>query len=143
MIRETYYSALFAVLQTLQGSAFSLVSRKLLLIGNMNSTDFPALFMVVHNQVTAAGPIGLPGKRTLGAQLFIYVSNPDATVSADPLLNTLIDVVEAALAPSPMSGTQTLGGIAQHCWIDGVTEVFSGSNSQSAAAIIPVKILVP
>jgi hypothetical protein len=47
------------------------------------------------------------------------------------------------LAPSPVSGVQTLGGLVSHCWIEGEIEQFPGVLDGIAKAIVPVKILVP
>lgn len=142
MIRETYYSALFSLLSTLKPSVFTTVSRKLVLPQNMNAADFDALYMVVHNQPIVP-VMGAPSKHTLEAQLFLHIANPDSNGSADPLLNARLDAVENALKPLPGMPAQTLGGLVQHCWIEGTIEVFSGANAQFAAAIVPVKILVP
>ncbi len=141
MVRETYYTALFNLLMTLSGTQFKTVSRKLRLPANMNPADYDALFMTVDKQPIKQ-QLGLPAVHTLGAQLTIYVSNTDDKVSADPKLNAAIDAVEKVLKPCGLP-TQTLGGLVQNCWIEGTIEVFSGSNSQFAAAVIPVKILVP
>jgi len=142
MIRETYYIALFSLLTKLKPASFTTVSRKLVLPQNMNAADFDALFMVAHDQPIVPAR-GQPSRHTLGAQLFIHVASPDASISADTILNGKIDAVENALNPLPGMPAQTLGGLVEHCWIEGTVEVFAGANSQIAAAIIPVKILVP
>jgi hypothetical protein len=142
MMRETAYGALFNVLLTLKGGAFTTVDRKLRMLEEVNPPEFPALFMRVGNQKQVARP-GFPPKRTLGALIIVYALSNDAKVSSGPALNGLIDAVEAVLAPPPIQVQQTLGGIVSHAWIEGTIEVWEAIKTQRAAAMIPVNILLP
>ena len=58
-------------------------------------------------------------------------------------LNALFKLVDQAFAPDSPNGKFTLGGLVEHCWIEGNTDQDPGIVSQQAAAIVPVKILVP
>ena len=143
MSRETAYSALFQLLQTLKASGrFKTCERKLRLLDDMKPPEVPALFMGVDHQKVRARE-GAPPLRTLGAKLFLYAANPDKHTSAAIVLNGLIDAVEAALAPSPAFPAQTLGGAVRHAWIEGEIEVFEGVLGERAAAIVPIQMLMP
>jgi hypothetical protein len=58
-------------------------------------------------------------------------------------LNPLIDAIEAALAPPPVTGLQNLGlpEMVQHASIAGKVEINEGGLRDQAAATIPVEIL--
>lgn len=137
--RESYYAALFAKLVTIPGIVTS--GRRMKLIDEMSQSELPALFMVIDKQETTTVR-GLPSRHVLSASVFVYAAAPDHHTPAGPVLNGLIDAVDAALAPD-FEGFQTLGGTCSHCWIDGTTEVFDMGLGEKAVAIIPVQILVP
>jgi hypothetical protein len=142
MPRETYYAALFTLLGSLKTAGLvKVVDRKVRLLEEMSGAELPALFMQVGDQRVARKD----GHRqvTLGAEVILYVSNPDSKLSAAIALNGLIDAVDTALKPAPSYRFQTLGGIAEHAWIEGKIEVFDGTLGQRAAAIVPINILVP
>ncbi len=140
--RETYYGAFFALLQGLAPATFTTVTRVLKSPTDLNSADYPYLCMKVADQPIAPGPSDLQQRHTLGAHLFVYSENPDSNISPDIALNGLLDAIEGAMAPDG-TGRLTLGGLVNHCRIEGAVEVFSGANAQIAVAIVPVKILVP
>ncbi len=137
MTREDAYGALFTLLQTVPVKTRG---RRLELLEEMDAPQLPALFMTVGNQnirdVEGAGPI-----RTLTAHVFVYARNSDRHTPAGIQLNGLLDAIEAALAPT--WGAQTLGGEVQHAWIEGEIEVFELPQGEKAAAIVPIKILMP
>ncbi len=142
MSREAAYTALFALLQTLQGAPFQLIDRKLQLLEAINSPQMPALFMTVNKQTVATRP-GVPPRRTLRANVFIMVESADANIASGIVLNNLIDQVEAALAPTLFQPQQTLGGIVAHAWIEGTIDIYEAIKTQRAAALIPVTMLMP
>lgn len=141
MSRESAYGALFTLLETVPG--IRTFSRKLRLLEEVGGAELPALFLAVDRQMVQPRPQGLPPKHTLGAVVYLYAANPDPHTAAGIALNNLIDAVEAALAPTPGIGVQTLGGAVAHCWIEGTVEVFEMPKGQRAASIIPVHMLVP
>jgi len=138
MSRETAYGALYALLSQVPVQT---MSRKLRFLEELSAAELPALFMTVGRQHVEPRPRGLPPKRTLGSQIYLYAANPDPHVAAGIVLNGLIDAVEAVL--TPVSGAQTLGGTVAHCWIEGAVEIFESPKGQRAAAIVPIHILVP
>jgi uncharacterized phage protein gp47/JayE len=87
---------------------------------------------------------GLPPKRTITAELWVYTDvGKDPNANPEQALNDIIDAIEAALAPNVVSNVQTLGGLVSHAWIEGQIEQFPGVLDGIAKAIIPVKILIP
>jgi hypothetical protein len=142
MTREECYGALFALLSSLQGAPFRLISRKLQPLDDVAGVQMPALFLTVDRQMVVVRP-GLPPRRTLRASVFLYVSSPDPNVASGTLINPLIDLVETTLAPFPSLPQQTLGGVVQHAWIEGTIDVYEAVKTQRAAALIPITMLMP
>jgi hypothetical protein len=142
MSRETAYAALFAQLQTLVGAGtVQLADRRLRALNDVNGAELPCLFMTVGDQQSQARH-GLPPRRRLTAEIYLYAANPDPHTAAGIALNGLIDAVEASLAPVP-GFTQTLGGAVEHCWIEGMIAVYEAPKGQRAAALVPVHMMLP
>jgi hypothetical protein len=84
-------------------------------------------------------------KRIMEVEVWLYSKagqNPDAVPGI--ALNNMADALDVALAPSDMiTGRQTLGGLVQHCWIEGHSEFDPGDLDGQAKAVIPIRILVP
>ncbi|HLY53952.1 MAG TPA: hypothetical protein VKS60_00260 [Stellaceae bacterium] len=143
MIRETAYAALFAVLEALRVDGTVVVAdRRLRSLNDLNAAELPALFMTVGDQKVVARH-GLPPKRTLTADIYLYAANPDPGTAAGIQLNGLIDAVEAVLAPPVYAAVQTLGGAVEHCFIEGTIAVYEAPKGQRAAALLPVHLLLP
>jgi hypothetical protein len=140
MSREAIYEALF----TLASGAASFVtaSRRWKHWGDVDAASQPALYQNQKAEVTVAVN-GLPPKRKLMVDLCIYATSGDPNQASSSLLNPLLDAVEAALAPSPVTERQTLGGLVSHAFINGNTEIYEGVLGAQAVAIIPVEILIP
>ena len=136
--REAIYSALFTLVS---GAAdFVTTGRRIQIITQMQPSQLPALFQQQVSEDTQQVN-GIPPKYTLRVDIAIYALNPDQTQAATPQLNALIDAVEAALAPSPATGRQTLGGLVSHCFINGKTDIFEGDLGNKAAAVLPIEIV--
>ena len=136
--RETIYAALFALVS---GAApFATASRRFQLITAVQTGQMPALYMSQAGETVARDRI-TPPRYTLRVDLAVYAQNPDATQSAAPQLNALLDAVEAALAPPAPQLDQTLGGLVSHCYLRGEIELFEGSLGNRAGAVIPIEIV--
>jgi hypothetical protein len=143
MTRETYYTALFALLQSLQtAGTVQTADRRVRFLNEMGAAELPALFMAVDRQ-TLQQRRGLPPRHQLGARVFLYAANPDRHTAAGIALNGLLDALEAAIAPPAGADVQTLGGLVSHAWIEGPVEVFEGPQGERSAAIVTVQMLVP
>jgi len=76
--------------------------------------------------------------------LLIYISagqDPQNIPARD--LNLALDALVEALAPSPGSERQTLGGLVYHCRIEGRIVKDPGDLDGQGLAIVPLKILAP
>ena len=85
---------------------------------------------------------------TMDVAILVYSNTgtaPDAVPADD--LGLLVDAIEAALQPATPKDLQlrslTLGGLVQHCWIEGKIEYYPADWESRAKAVIPAKILVP
>ncbi len=140
MNREAIYAALFV---KIQGAAtFATSSRRLRHWSDVPAAEQPALFQIQKTE-TAKQRRGLPPEWTLAADVFLYAHAPDDLTPPATVLNPLLDAIEAALAPDPVSAVQTLGGLASHCWIEGKIETDEGVLGGQAVAVIPILILAP
>jgi hypothetical protein len=137
--REAIMTALFA--QVVGAYAFRTVGRRLQLW--KETPDQPALFLRnAGDHYPARAVRGLPAKVTIEAEIWLYVRvGPDKSAIPGAALNALIDAVEMALQPGPAQEVQTLGGLVQHCWIEGKIEMDPGDLDGQAKAIIPVRML--
>jgi hypothetical protein len=140
---ETIYQALFNRLSGIDG--FVTTSRRLKHFNNVAPDARPALFITQGNQ-TEVPVKGLDAKVELEAEVYIYIHENDPTIPPSLQLNQMIDRVRTKLAPDhpDMCEYQTLGGLVEHCWIEGTIEVFEaveGMLDDQGIAIIPIRIL--
>lgn len=138
LAREPIFAALFAKLAASAG--FITSSRKLRHWADVSPAEQPALFTSQGDQsVSVEYP--QPGRTTLTVDVYIYV-RADGDPLPGKLLNNLIDAVTTALAPDNLvSEVQTLGGLVDHCWIEGSIKIDEGVMDSQAVAIVPIKIL--
>ena len=137
--RETIYAALFARLGGVAG--FVTASRRLRHWSDVAPAEQPALFQVQRGE-TLTERRGLPPRRQSAVELFLYVNTAgDPGTAPAQRLNPILDAIEAALAPDPVSNVQTLGGLVTHAWIAGRIETDEGVLGDQAVAIVPVEIL--
>src|SRR4051794_27535359 len=118
MNRDAIYTALFNLVAS--SSSFVTASRRLKLWSDLNASQKPAIFLAQRGEIYQQGSEATPQKVTLKADVFIYTdAGKDPNVIGATALNNLVDAVDAALAGSPVTGQQTLGGLVSHCWIEG------------------------
>lgn len=137
--REAIYSVLFVLLQNC--APFKTASRRLVHWTDVDGTQQPALFLAQGAQISTQ-ETRQPTKWLLKAEIYVY-ARTDGGAAPGPLLNQLLDAIEAALAPSfpNVNPVQTLGGLVDKVWIDGAIETDEGTLGDQAVAIIPVSIL--
>jgi hypothetical protein len=144
MNREPIYAALFALLQGASG--FTTASRRLRHWSDVAAIEQPAFFMAQKSE-TAEQRRGLPTKWVCDVDIYVYCHAPDELTSPATVLNSLLDAIEAAVAPLAASGlasnTQTLGGLAYQAWINAKIETDEGTLGGQAVAIVPIRITVP
>ncbi len=139
MNREPIYAALFILAAGAAG--FATTSRRLRHWSDVGPAEQPALF-VIQKSETAEERRPLPAKWRARVDLYLYAHAPDDSTPPATAMNPLLDAVETALAPDPVSNVQTLGGLVQHCWIAGRIETDEGVLGGQAVAIVPIEILV-
>jgi len=137
--REDIYAALFAKAQAITGLAT--VSRRLRHWADVSPAQQPALFQAQGDPVAQAEP-GQPTVWLLKADWYLYVHcGEDPRASTAPLLNEVLDQIEAALAPEPYTGEQTLGGRVKRCRIVGTVQTDEGTLGAQGVAVVPIEIL--
>ena len=144
--REQVALALFTLLESLKISgnpAFVTTSRRPQLWAS--TTSFPALYMgnpkesYEYQHGTSS-----PAHITLDFDIFIYINVSDPNVTPDTQMNSLIDAIEAALQGTPATnGVQSLGGIVDHCWIEGSVLRAPGYLNGQGMALMTIRVLVP
>jgi len=139
--REPIYAALFALVA---GAAnFVTAERRWRHWSELTPAEQPALFMLQKSEHAAVATLGAPTVWTLAVELYVYGHASDPYAAPATVLNPLVDGVEAALAPSPVTGLQDLGlpAMVQHAYIAGKIETDEGVLRDQAIAIIPIEIL--
>ena len=134
MVREPIYAALFAKLSA--ASKFATASRRLVHWADVSPADMPALFMSQKSERVDTVP-AQPSVWTLSVLVYIYVHVSNSDAAPGQLLNPLLDSVVASIAPD-YSGKQTLGGLVQHCWVEGEIRTDEGTLGDLAVAVVPV-----
>lgn len=150
--REAIWAALFAYFEAQLGSKFRSMGRKHVKPPELTAADQPAFFQVAVKEVHAPqGHPGAPTRLELRGLLILYVfdESPEEDIGAEELLaettlNGLLKAIDAALVPDDLvTGKFTLGGLVTHCWIEGLSDLSMGVFGPQAAAILPIRILVP
>jgi hypothetical protein len=141
--RETLYGALFAQLQTIPG--FTSYFRHPVSWKQLSDAQLPALAMrqLLEKVHTIKG---LPPKYTCLVDVGIMVGTQMGPVEAvaAPTLNALLDSIEQAFTPEPITGVVNLGlDSVSRVWIESdiaIIESVPGSDDRSFA-LIPVWIV--
>jgi hypothetical protein len=141
IIREAIYGALWAL--AAGAASFASANRRLQHWVDLAPAEQPALFMSEKGGHAVTKALGAPTIWTLYADFYVYVHSSDPYLAPAMLLNPLLDALEAALAPSPVTGIQNLGlpAMVQHAYIAGKVETDEGVLGDQAIAIVPVEIL--
>jgi hypothetical protein len=139
--RELIYAALFE--QVAGAARFVTVGRKLRHWSELTAAEQPALFMRQKLEVATVTAVGAPTVWRLIVEFYVYAHASDPYIAPTMVLNPLIDAVQSALAPAPVTGIQDLGvpEMVQHAHIAGKVEITEGVLRDQAIAIIPVEIL--
>ena len=132
-----------AVFATLVNGAttWKTISRKLVLFSDCPLTQRPALYITDHKENWSYQSENTPERRTIDVDLFIY-TNAKSVAAPAADLNTILDAIDAALAPN-FTGKQTLGGVVSHCRIDGAVLKDPGDIDGDGFLWVPLKILGP
>lgn len=147
--RETIVSALMTKLGAVAFSSpvngktgFVTVSRRLKLWSDTPKSQRPALFVTEHHEQVSWQSETLPLKTTLCFDLFVYIDSGDVNTTPAISLNIIMDAIETALKPAPGEGDrQTLGGLVQHCRVDGQILKDPGDLDGDGLLWAPLKIM--
>lgn len=121
-------------------------SRRARSFDQVEPSQMPALFQVQKPETQERGAIGLPAKRTMHFELWLYTSDPQSdSVIPSQQLNNMVDAIEAALAPDdPVRQNCTLGGLVATARIDGSVEYYENvTNDGKSIAVVPIAVLMP
>lgn len=132
-----------ALFLLVSGSAgFVTASRRMQLWGNLSPEQKPALFMRETGDEYTGAKNATPPAVIMSVELYVYTApGMDSGITPSSVMNPLLDAIDAALAPSKVTGRQTLGGLVWHCWIDGKVMKDAGDLDGDGVAVIPIKIL--
>jgi hypothetical protein len=136
--REQVMTALFALLET--AADFQTTGRRVRLWSDIAAQ--PALFLSnVGDEYQRRDQ--QPARVTMHCEARVFVT-AGADEAPGTMLNTLVDAIDAVMVPDNLlTNRMTLGGLVWHCWIEGEVEYYPGDLKGQAAAIIPIRILVP
>ena len=123
--RETAMQALFSLLQG--AYPWKTSSRRLKLWDEVPLASRPALFLFegCPERYQWGASLALP-IITVQADVVVYTDAKDQTIVGASQINDICDALDAALAPDPIYKRQTLGGLVDHCRIDGETRKVPG-----------------
>jgi len=145
--REAVMTALFAKLTAttfsspINGSnTWVTTSRRLQLWADVAKTSRPYMCMTEHHEQQAYKAENLPAYVTLLIDVFVYIDSEDKSTTPSITLNTILDALDAAIAPGPGEQRQTLGGLISHCRVDGPVLKDPGDIDGDGLIIYPIKI---
>ncbi len=141
MTREPIYLALFNKLNAIKTAGTVGVCSRRLVHWKDADISSPCIYMSQGRQLGEHQLKGSPYKWDLEVNLFVYVNVPDGSDPA-PVINPILDAIEASISPLLAGTTQTLGGLCDSVYIDGAIETFEGTLGEIEVAIVPLKILV-
>lgn len=131
-------AALFAKLQAVAN--FKTASRRLEHWDDVAPADQPALFLALRREEVTTAPPGTNPVSKITADCYLYANTgADRTIAPSTILNPLVDAIFAALVPdNAVTNKQTLGGLVQHCWIEGEIRTDEGVLGPQGVVIIPI-----
>ncbi len=144
-IREQAVGALLRRVTTAYAWA-SPPSRRLKLWSDVPASMRPACFLFEGGAETYENSTAGASKRSLQLRLFIYVDAHDPATIGAAALNTIMDALDQALAPTGSDlplGRLTLGGVAYRASIDGKPLKDPGDLDGDGLLVVPITIVLP
>lgn len=143
--RNQIFAALFGLTANLTlGSAGSFVtrSRKFKHFSKVPTDQQPAHFQTEFLD-KAQQKTGMAAIRRWHASWTVYFSSNPGDDNDVPTIamNDIVDALEACVA-DPFN-KQTLGGLVEHCFIDGEIIKIAGDDDGQGMIVVPITILVP
>lgn len=141
--RENIYEACFQQIQTTSPSLIQipLFSRRFKHWDKVDLRFFPACYMQQYEETgDQENNMGLTRwKSTVNVWFYFNAINPNNF--PDETYNNLIDALEVAFKPSPVTGRLTLGGLVTHCWLDGKIYYSDGALDHKAVILAQIHLL--
>lgn len=148
--REATWAALFAYFKT-NLTGFVTIGRKHVKPPELAIDAQPAFFLVQMRERRGGMKRGLPNPLTLYGFIILYVAAPalmevpgQEEQLAATTLNGFFKQIDDLMKPdNPGTGKFTIGGLVEECSIEGEVDQDPGIFGSQAAAILPVRIVVP
>lgn len=138
--RESAYGALFDLLSQIDG--IPTFSRILAHWDDVSPSQQPAIYLAQDTQ-QATQAKGMPMIYVLGAKLWLYAHRDTNDIVPSTQINNILDAIDAILTPNPTPEyKQTLGGVVEHCWINGAIITDEGTLGNQSIAIVPISMQV-
>ena len=144
--RETVYTRLFNLIATTPvpgGGTWNLKGRRVLDWDDVPPASQPAIFLHQTTQTADQNQAMFLTKWELNALVWIYFrtdASKDQATNPDTAVNAYLDAFEATIDPVP-GRKQTLGGLVENCWINGVCLSNSGVDDGQGVIMIPLTLL--
>jgi len=140
--REAIYEALKTRLLTLKPATVKDVSRVWRHWEQVDHILQPTVFLEERGEPIAVES-GTPAIRSLEVAVWVYANRGNSEKQVpSTLLNNLFDAIDGALAPDPVTGFNTLGGLVAHCRNAGRNDVFEGFLGPQAVGTYMVEMLL-
>lgn len=141
MNRENIAVAILAKLQGVAG--FNTVSRRWRPVKDVAPVDQPAAFLTSAGESVTCAP-GMPATSEIDYDITLYAHvKGDPAIPPSTILNPLTDAIIAAFKPdNPILNKVTLGGLVEHCWVEGNIETDEGLFGDQGVVIIPLRVKV-
>lgn len=141
--RETIMSTLFTKFQAAMPVTWKTVTRRLKLFSDVPPSEQPYLCMAEHDEEYGKRAIGQPPILILPVTFVMYLHTVDSKTPLAPTLNGIMDALDTFFLPDNFSGRYTIGGLVEHCWIEGKVFKDPGDIDDQGMITVPVRILVP
>ena len=138
--REEVIEAFLSLMS--KGYQWGSVGRRYRSFEEFPAQEMPALMLIESNEMNAKGDRNLSALTTLAVNLLVYVNTKNLASPSSPI-NTVLDTFDFLLRGDPMTGKVTLGGLVDHCWVDGLTVKIAGEDDGIGLIWCPIKILGP
>lgn len=141
MTREPILAALWALLAA--DARWVTKDRRVQHWADVPPNQQPALFLAVLHEMPHYLRSAAALRWTLQGELYVYANTADRTVPPSAVLSSLLDPIEAVLAPDAMGQPQTLGGLVEVVRLGpGPIVRDDGSLGDQAVALVPFEIVV-
>lgn len=141
--RETIMSSLFSKFEAAMPVTWVTVTRRLKLWDDVAPTLQPYLCLAEHDEEYMKRAIGQPPILVLPITFVMYLHTVDSVTPLSPTINGIMDALDTFFAPDNFNGRFTLGGLVEHCWIEGKVFKDPGDLDDQGMITVPVRILVP